>query len=156
MKQYTVRFAHLEKLPELHIRHLVLPNEVVGRMGSSGKSTANHLHIDLIHGFLNRLARLKQIGYETEHVYKPNIEQLNRFIARKLFQFFIVITTPFYDPQYKIDWKKDHPGYDVVPMDRKETKDHFDIHWPIQETGIVLDKGYDNGYGYYILMGYEA
>ena len=156
-KPYTCRHGHLESLPDWKVGDLIFQGDKIGRMGTSGQSVFPHDHIDVIEGHINKIIRLKKIGYEPEHIYKPNIKQLNFFIDYELFKFEIVITTPFYDPEYKILWKKDHPAYDVVPKDRKKTKDHFDIYWNRSKTGVILGLGFDDGgYGYYILIGFEA
>ena len=156
MKTYTVRFAHLEEIPIPKVGDIIFRGDKVGRMGSTGKSTANHLHIDVIETLQNKIIRLDEIGYEENKAYLPNIKQLNYFIDNELFGIDPVITTYFYDPQYKIDWGKDHPGYDVVPIDRHNTDEHFSIYWNRSKTGIILAKGFDNGYGNYILIGFEV
>lgn len=157
MKAYTARFAHLERLPEQPIGDLVLPRDKIGRMGSTGQSAAPHLHLDVICGHINYIVRLEEIGYEDTDFYKPNIRQLNFFLDGNLFNTDLVITTYFYDPSYKLDWGKEHPGYDCVPENRHlEPGRNFDIFWNRSKTGIVLDKGSDTGYGNYILVGFEA
>ena len=155
MKTYTVRFAHLEEIPIPNVGDIIFRGDKVGRMGNTGKSTADHVHMDVVEGLVNRIIRLKEIGYEEEKAYLPNIEQLNYFIDDELFGIDPVITTYFYDPQYKIDWNKDHPGYDLVPFDY-DTQDHYNIYWNRTKTGVILAKGFDNGYGNYILIGFEA
>ena len=155
--EYTVRYSHLKELPDFEAGGIIHRNMLIGKMGSSGESTKDHLHIDVIEGTIDKLIRLQKIGYEPEKSYIPNIRQLNYFIDKGLFKFEFVITTPFYDPEYKILRKKDHPGYDVVPKDRHRTKKHFDIFWNRSKKGTVLKVGYDEkGYGNYILIGYEA
>jgi murein DD-endopeptidase MepM/ murein hydrolase activator NlpD len=155
--EYTVRFAHLKNLPNFQEGDIIHEGMFIGRMGSSGESIHNHLHIDVVEGSVDKLIRLKEIGYEPEKFYIPNIRQLNYFIGEKLFKFKVVITTHFYDPEYKIKRKKDHPGYDVVPQDRHRRKKHFNIFWNRSKKGTVLKVGYDEkGYGNYILIGYEA
>ncbi len=157
MNTYTVRFAHLEELPTAKKGDVIFRGDKVGRMGSTGKSTLNHLHIDVIESLIDHIVRLKEIGYEHEKTYCPNIEQLNYFIDGELFGVKPVITTYFYDPQYKIDWDKDHPAYDVVPLNRKLTTDNYNIYWNRSKTGVILNSGFDkNGYGYYILIGFEV
>ena len=156
MKTYTVRFAHLEEIPIPKVGNIIFRGDKVGRMGSSGQSTANHLHIDVVEGLINKIIRLKEIGYELENSYIPNIEQLNHFINEELFGIDPVITTYFYDPEYKIKYGKNHPGYDLVPKDRHKTNEHFNIYWNIPVTGIILDVDFDAGYGNYILIGFEA
>lgn len=158
IKKYTYRIAHLESIPDIDVGDIIKPDQKIGRMGNTGKSVWPHLHHDIIHGFVTTVVRLKKIGYEDHHIYRPNVEQLNHFTDGGLFHHLLVITTPFYDPQYKIDWGKNHPAYDVVPEDRKWTTDHFDIFWNRSIEGLVLFKGFDDGggYGNYILIGYEV
>lgn len=163
MKTYTVRFAHLEELPIAKPGDVIFEGDKVGEMGSTGKSTANHLHIDVVESLIKHIIRLKEIGYEEGKSYRPNIKQLNYFIDKELFGIKPLITTYFYDPQYKIDWDKDHPGYDVVPIDRLEKsrytdlkKEHFSIYWNRSKIGTILATGFDKGYGFYILIGFEA
>ena len=155
MKRYTVRFAHLKETPIPKVGDIIYRGDKVGRMGSTGQSTANHLHIDVIETLQNKIIRLKEIGYEKEK-YKPNIEQLNYFIDDELFGIKPIITTYFYDPEYKVKYKKDHPGYDLIPIDRHDTDEHFNIYWNRSKTGIILDVNFDAGYGNYILIGFEV
>ena len=155
--KYTVRYAHLKNLPNFKEGDLIHKNMFIGRMGSSGQSIKNHLHIDVVEGYIKKLIYLEEIGYEPEKFYVPNIRQLNYFIDQKLFKIDPVITTFFYEPEYKILFKKDHPAYDVVPIDRHRSKKHYDIFGNRSKLGFVLKVDYDEkGYGNYILIGYEA
>lgn len=156
MKAFTVRFAHLESLPEYKKSDVIFRGDKIGRMGSSGQSKHPHLHIDVVESLIDRIIRLRSIGYESQS-YEPNIEQLNHFIDSELFDTQVFITSYFYDPDYKKTFGKDHPAYDVVPKDRHETKRHFDIFWNRTKSGIILNVGFDEiGYGNYILIGFEA
>ena len=155
--KYTVRFAHLKELPDFKEGSIIHRNMKIGRMGSSGQSVRDHLHIDVIEGTVKEIIRLQQIGYEPEKLFIPNIRQLNYFIGKMLFKIEPVITTYFYDQEYNILFKKYHPAYDVVPKDRHRSKKHYDIFWNRSKVGTVLKVGYDEkGYGNYILIGYEA
>jgi len=156
MNTFTVRFAHLEEPPIAMVNDVIFKGDKVGTMGSTGKSTANHLHIDLIEGLITHIVRLKEIGYEDEFSYRPNIKQLNFFIDKELFGIDPVVTTPFYDPDYERLFDIHHPGYDIVPEDRETTDKHFSIYWNRSKSGIILAKGFDNGYGNYILIGFES
>ena len=155
--EYTVRFAHMEDLPNFKEGDIIHRNMLIGKMGSSGQSKKPHLHIDVIEGFVPKLIRLQRIGYEPEKAYVPNIRQLNYLTDKGLFKFDLIITTYFYDPEYTILFKKDPPAYDVVPKDSHRSKKHFDIFWNRSKKGTVLKVGYDEkGYGNYILIDYEA
>jgi len=156
MNTFTVRFAHLKETPIAMVNDVIFKGDKVGTMGSTGQSKHNHLHIDLIEGLITHIVRLDNIGYEDEFSYKPNIKQLNYFIDEELFGIDPVITTPFYDPEYERLFGKHHPGYDLVPKDRHKTDKHFSIYWNRSKSGIILAKGFDNGYGNYILIGFET
>jgi len=155
--QYTVRFAHLKNKPDFNFLDTIIEGDNIGIMGSSGQSKHNHLHIDCINGFIDSIVRLKEIGYEGYNKYTPSIKQLNYFIDDYLFKIKPVITTYFYDPEYKSIYKKDHPAYDLVPNERHISDSHFNINWNRSKKGVVLKTGYDEGgYGNYILIGFEA
>ena len=153
MNRYTVRYAHLE-IPSLLVEgDLVMGSDTIGKMGNTGSCTANHLHIDVVEGFINKIIRLSEIGYDKEYI--PNLKQLNYFIDKNLFDFEILITTYFGDPTYSSPYI--HHGYDVVPENRHyEPGRNSLIYWNRSKTGIVLKAGHDNGYGNYVLIGFEA
>jgi len=154
MRQYTVRYAHLE-LPSLLVEgDLVMSGDIIGKMGNTGSSTATHLHIDVLEGFVNRIIRLSEIGYEQEE-YAPNLKQLNYFIDEGMFDFEIFITTYFGDPNYPSAYI--HYAYDVVPENRHmEPGRNSLIYWNRSKTGVTLKTGFDNGYGNYVLIGFEV
>jgi CRP-like cAMP-binding protein len=110
----------------------------------------------VIEGLIKHIIRLEEIGYEDEYSYRPNIKQLNYFIDNELFGIKPVITTPFYDPEYQVLFDKHHAAYDLVPEDRHHSQDHFSIYWNRTRTGVILSKGFDIGYGFYILIGFET
>ena len=153
---YTVRYAHLKRSFK-NIGESITRGELIGTMGSTGQSNVNHLHIDCVIGERNYLYHLSDIGYEKNFPLTPSIKQLNYFIDSELFGVRPLVTTFYYDPEYKILYNKDHPGYDLVPINRHETQDNFDIHWNRSARGEVLTTGYDpTGYGNYIQIGFEG
>lgn len=156
--RFTVRFAHLKELPDYLVGQSIIEGDQIGTMGSTGQSQFSHVHMDVVEGFINRVVRLVDIGYEGEKVYTPNIKQLNHFIEEPfLFKIEPNITTYFYEPEYKLMFGKDHPGYDLVPKDRHKSKEHYDLFWNRSAEGKVLAVGYDqDGYGNYILIGFES
>lgn len=131
--KHTVRFAHLAEKPQWKIGDKIKRGDIVGIMGSSGQSTANHLHIDCIVGVKNKPFKLADIGSSVV----PDQKQLSYFIDKELFGVIPVITTGFMDQEYKHTFGKDHPAYDVVPIDRLKTKEHFPIHWNRSMPGTV-------------------
>ncbi len=157
MQQYTVRYAHLESPSSLIEGDLVLGRDVIGKMGNTGSSNGAHLHIDVLEGLVKKVVRLSEIGYENGDLYTPNIKQLNYFIDDYLFDTHILITTPFYDPTYEVAYEVSHPAYDVVPENRKTYPGRNNIiYWNRSKTGLVVKTGYDNGYGNYVLILFEA
>lgn len=155
MKQYTVRYAHLEYTPGFTKGDIIEGYVKIGRMGNTGKSTANHLHIDVVEGIVHRLLKLSQIGYDKENEYNPNLKQLNYFIDKALFDEEIVITEYFGAPSYIGGGL--HHAYDVVPENRHlEPGRNFDIYWNRTKKGVVLGTGTDEFYGNYLLVGFEA
>jgi murein DD-endopeptidase MepM/ murein hydrolase activator NlpD len=153
MLKYTVRYAHLEPKAIWKPGDLIIRGRKIGTMGNSGKSTAPHLHIDCVEGEQPTNWRLAHM--EDSHVL-PSPRQLNWFIDNELFGVYPHITSYYNDPRYFHNFGKVHLAYDIVPIDRHDTKAHWDIYWNRSMGGKVLDVGYDNGYGNYILITFEA
>ena len=151
--KYTVRFAHLEKKPKWKKGQTINRGDVVGRMGSTGQSTANHLHLDCAQGEQTRLFHLSD--YDT--VVNPAPRQLLYFIDDELFGVQSVVTTPYAEVEYFQKRGKVHHGLDIVPWNRKATDENFDIHWNRSKPGTVTLVGYDpKGYGHYIYVTFDA
>lgn len=152
--KYTVRFAHLRDKPDWKVGDTVERGDVIGIMGNSGLSTAIHLHIDCVEGEQKMPYDLKAINTGKP---KANKTQLDYFIDSELFGVKPFITTKYLDPQYKIDWNKDHPAYDVVPIDRKKDTAHYAIHWNRSMNGkVVLITDKTTGYGNCVYVSFEA
>lgn len=153
MPRYTAKYAHLEAMPALKTGQIIKRREKIGRMGNTGKSSANHLHFDLIPWFKAKIWRLSEIEFDKEHA-----KQSSYFIDHELFGVEPHVTTYYCDPRYddgKGNWIC-HPGYDLVPADRHVTNKHFDIYWNRSMDGQVLSVGKDPGYGYFALIGFEV
>jgi hypothetical protein len=151
----TARFAHLESMPRFRIGELVNRGDVIGRMGNSGQSSGAHLHLDVVEGEQDSIYSL--VGIEAGVPKCAPLRQLLYFIDSELFGVEPVITTHFCDPEYFQAFKKVHMGFDLVPEDRHQTKDHFNIHWNRSAKGRVTRIGYDeHGYGYHILIAFEV
>lgn len=151
--QYTVRFTHLDFLPTLKIGDKIITGDLIGVMGNSGASSAIHLHIDCVKGWHKRVYTLKEIE---SGKYKASPTQLVYFIDRDLFKIDLLVTSYFYDPTYLHFYKKNHPAFDVVPINRHQTNENHKIYWNRSKTGVVLSVGFDNGYGNYINIGFKA
>lgn len=152
--KYTVRFAHLEKVPAWKVGDTIKQSNIIGKMGTSGQSTAAHLHIDCVHGFNDTRYTLRDIeGGAPE----PAPRQMNLFIDKDLFSETIVITTYYNDHSYMASLGKVHLGYDVVPMNRKEKDASLLIYWNRSMIGKVLKVDDDpKGYGHCLYVGFEA
>ena len=148
MAKYTALLGHMESDSPLSVGEEVKEGDKIGRMGSSGKSTAPHLHLGVLDGIRATIFRMSSVP-----VSERILQQLAYFLEdKKLFNYENEITFSFFDPRYQ-----KHRGYDVVPKNRhKEPGKNFDMFWPRTKKGTVLNKGYDEGYGYYILIGYES
>ena len=153
--QYTVRFAHLVKVPSLKVGNTVKRGDIVGIMGSSGQSTAPHVHIDVVEGKRAERYTLNDIELNKPKAAPPR--QLLYFVDVELFGVEPVVTTYYADPDYFVEYHKVHFGFDVVPFDRHSTQDHFNIKWPRSMVGKVVAVDYDaNGYGHCISISYEV
>lgn len=131
--KYTVRFAHMKEAPKWKKGDLINAGDVIGIMGTTGQSTTLHLHIDCIIGEVSKPYKLADIGTR----YAPSKKQLDYFIDSMLFGVKPIITTQFLDADYKKQFGKDHPAYDIVPEDRKATDAHHAIHWNRSMPGKV-------------------
>jgi hypothetical protein len=150
---YTVRFCHLFERPRLAVGQTVKQGDRIGIMGSSGQSTAEHLHIDCAEGKHSTAYTLAEMEAGTP---KPAPRQLNHFIDADLFGIEPFITTYYADPEYQRALLKVHCGYDVVPVDRHKTTAHHNIRWNRSMPGIVTRVGMDpKGYGHHVYIAFE-
>lgn len=151
---YTTRFAHLAET-SLSVGDTVLYGDRIGKMGNSGSErTGIHLHIDTTENenpFRYSLADMMR-GRP-----RPNKRQLDYFIDFDLFKHRPLVTTGYLDPDYKAQFGKDHPAYDVVPYDRLETDVHYWIHWNRTRVGRVIriDRA-DPGYGLCVYIAFDV
>lgn len=153
--KYTLQLGHMEKMSILRIGDKLKYGDSIGIMGTSGQSKWPHLHAHLIEGFHKIITRLKDVSPTGK--YKPNRKQLKYFIDKDLFKIKPYITTQYNCSKYKKLRGKSHYAIDVVPIDRHKTKEHFIIYWNRTKIGTILNLGFDeNGYGYFILIGYET
>lgn len=165
MEGYTSLWGHMEEESPLSIGQLVYPGDYIGRMGSSGRSTANHCHLGLIEGMRSFLFRMKDVRLTEEIMlqlgyFVENTEHENG-VLDELYSIFKVptfITSYIGDPEYFRILGDFHKGYDIVPVNRhKEPGKNFDMHWPRTKTGQVMNKGFDEkGYGHYVLIFYGS
>ncbi len=156
---YTARYAHLKEKPNYKPDQIIEPFCKIGRMGNSGQSSATHLHFDLIQRVSpNRVYRLRELHHFINDL-PALMQQHAYFLDDGMFKTELFIPTYFGDPDYynADDDYKFHPGYDLVPDDRHDTTEHFDIFWNRTFPGLVTNVGYDDiGYGNYITIQYEV
>lgn len=160
---FQARFAHLKHLPDYKQNDVIPRRQKIGTMGNTGKSSANHVHFDLIQS--ETKAELKSINETVYRLYqipgfiidlKQLMEQYNYFLDEELFKIDPVVTSYFGDPFYPTrETFEFHPAFDIVPINRHETERNFDIYWNRSMTGRVEKVGFDkNGYGNYICISY--
>lgn len=141
--KFTARFAHLASAL-VGVGDTIVEGAAIGVMGSSGQSSAAHLHIDCVEG--EALFKYTQGDIE-KGIPKPALRQLNYFIDDALFKTTPLITTFVADYNYQQEHKKVHFGYDVVPFNRRITTDNFTIYWNRSMVGRV-SKILDDPAGY--------
>jgi hypothetical protein len=154
--KYTVRFAHLEYAPKYKVGDTIKRGDVIGKMGSSGQSTAKHLHLDGAVGFQDKKYQLE--GYDRNEPQPIPLRQLLLFVDAELFGWQSpVVTTPYAEVEYFIQRKKIHYGFDLVPQNRHDPKADLLIYWNRSVTGKVLAILDDpTAYGHCIYIGFEA
>lgn len=152
---FTARFAHLADKPLLNVGDTLRTGQVIGIMGSTGKSTGAHVHIDVVEG--TQIAKYTLNEMERGQPRTATPRQALYFVDKMLFGIDPVITTHYADPAYFAQYQKVHLGYDVVPSDRHTSRDHFNILWPRTMPGKVVAVGYDApGYGHYIHVSFSV
>jgi murein DD-endopeptidase MepM/ murein hydrolase activator NlpD len=145
---YYARFGHMKELPHYKVGDKIERGNIVGIMGSTGKSTGPHVHLDLIQKEPNGMYRMADVpNYITD--LDGLMRQYKYFVDNELFDCKIVITTYFGDPDYLEPWEF-HPGYDVIPAETNKKN----IYWNRSQTGTVFMIGTDIGYGNYIVIRY--
>lgn len=151
----TVRYAHLDKKPDYKIGDIIKTGDKIGMMGTSGQSTATHLHIDCAIGEQKRPYQLYDMD-DGGHII-PAPRQLLLFIDKDLFGIEPIITTSYAEFAYFLERGKVHYGFDVVPSDRKQSREHYGIKWNRSKPGkvsLIVDD--PKGYGNCIYISYEV
>lgn len=153
--EYTIRFCHMEK-SYVKKGDVLKFGDKIGKMGSTGQSTHNHVHMDLAQEAISELYHLSDIPDKITDIQEL-MRQYHFFIDDSLFGVDPVITSSFGDPMYKIRKKwKFHPGYDLVPVNRFKTEKNFDIMWNRSIEGLVVSSELDDAYGNYVNIVFEV
>jgi hypothetical protein len=122
----------------------------IGIMDGKG-GVPKHVHVDIGLG-INRVQNLTKL---TTGEIEADEKLVYEFCNWNLFRFEPVITTYFMEPGYKEGpgkGIKEHPALDIVPEDRHETDEHFDIYWPLDCDFEVISVGeYSDGTTYMIV-----
>lgn len=154
MTTYTVRYAHLEQASKLKVGDRLTKGSLIGKMGSTGKSTKAHLHLDVARTTRVDIYRLPDI--EKNNPPAGNPRQAAYFIDKDLFNIKPIITTHYADPEYIEIFNKVHFGFDLVPSDWTK-EDHYNIYWNRTMLGKVSAVGFDAaGYGNYVYVQFEV
>lgn len=159
---YQARYAHLETLPDWKVGDKIKKGDIIGKMGSTGASKFSHLHFDLIQQVVTdhvyRLDEIQKYIIDLESL----MYQYRYFIDDSLFGIAPHISTFFGDWKYPTNgitpvssWQF-HPAFDVVPVDRHSTDEHFYIRWNRSADGEVSSCRFDHGYGNHLCATYEA
>jgi murein DD-endopeptidase MepM/ murein hydrolase activator NlpD len=154
---YTARYCHMAGPTPLERDEPVKRGDQIGIMGSTGQSNAPHLHFDLIQGVRDDVYRMHEINEHIKNLHDL-MEQYHYFIDDELFGGVPpVVTSSFGDPGYLIrDQWKYHPGYDLVPKNRHQTKANYAMWWNRSTEGRVIACGKDAAYGYYVNIVYRV
>ena len=149
-RNFSALYAHLDNI---YVKEgdLVTPKLLwsdatkIGRMGSTGMSTAPHLHFGVVEGIQKQLWRLKDMYYNNP---KPSKQQTEFFLDSTLFDTTIHTT---------VTWLgyENHYAYDVVPQNRHLTSRNYDIMWNRSFAGRVIKTGFDSAYGNYVIIWYN-
>jgi hypothetical protein len=160
--KYTVRFAHLKHKSCLRPGDTVRRGDVIGIMGNTGSSTGAHLHMDNAQGEHRELWKLSEVDPMCKDTFMvwPHLEQINYHVDNELWGFdndskekYYTITTYYGDPRYLQRFKKWHCGYDIVVID---DANNDEVYWNRSADGVVTYSGFDDGYGYAVMIAYEV
>lgn len=154
--KYTFRTAHLKEKSPLVVGEVVKPGDLLGYMGSTGDSTGDHNHSDVIEGAHSHMYRMSDIG--AHGVLKASPEQLLYFFEDDAFYGVLpVVTTPYLDLSYWKSRRKYHYGFDTIPRGWTDA-----IEWPCywarseRYNAVCLRNEWDNAYGWHVNIGFEV
>ena len=106
------------------------------RMGKEGTNAA-HVHVDVGIGHHKQMSR----SMLSNRIIVPDRDLLYSLVSDDLFGVRPIITTHFMDPTYKPRFGVDHPGLDLVPFNRHQTDENYEVYWPLDHVFEVIDIG---------------
>jgi len=159
--RYTMVVGHMKSIISETRTKLNCPNPwgpgiKLGVMGTTGLSTAEHVHIGVFKGLwyeLPRLSHIDNLQYSSKSQLDWFVKNSNGSMDNELLGGDLKITTEYDCPDYFKKYGWHHLGYDVSRMDG--TKNPY-IFWNRTFNGRVLKSGWDNFYGNYALIGYDT
>ena len=149
IKQWTFRLLHLASYFDLSVGDLVTKGMLIGRMGKSG-TNAYHVHADAVEGIHTQYSMMMI----ENGLLMPLPTYIDRLITWDLFKYAPVISGNYLLENYKETYNVpyEHWGKDLVPENRKITNENFDIYYPLDTPGVVLNVGeYRDGTKYIII-----
>ena len=107
-----------------------------------------HVHVDVGIGHHKQMSRVML----SNGVIQPDRELLYEMVNYEMFKTKPLITTHYMEASYRRKFGVDHPGLDVVPLNRRQTSANFDTYWSLDHEFVVHDIGrYWDGTTYMIL-----
>lgn len=160
--KFSTRICHGSENPYVNVGDKILPGTELLKIGNTGESTAVHHHTDSI------LGHLKKHWHVSDFIsgkVSPAPEQTNYLLGEALDDGFYKdslphITAPFFSSEYLRIMNKNHYGTDSRPLniDKNGTavKSKGIAHWNRSFDAECVYSGFDKGYGWSLILCYEA
>lgn len=149
IEKWTFRLLHLATYYDLAIGQLITKGMLIGRTGKTG-TNAYHVHADAVEGIHTQYSMMMiENGF-----LMPLPSYIDRLITWDLFKYTPHISGTYLLDNYKemFNVEYEHWGKDLVPLNRTETDANFDIYYPLDTPGVVLNVGeYRDGTKYVII-----
>jgi hypothetical protein len=146
---WTFRILHQSTNFDWKIGDWITKGEKICRMGNSGTKDF-HVHIDAIKGIHPQYSLMML----TKKLLESLKHYLYRFVTWNFFKYEPVITTEYMEEGYPEEQnvKYEHMALDLVLENRKYTNENYDVYYPLEVPGKVLNLGtYLDGTKYIII-----